>query len=570
MRYFLGTWSRSSQRALAVAVVCAGPAFAAVPFTCIATAVPTLVRSEGVAELVGDVVLDCGGGIPTAAGAPVPRFNVQVFLNTNITSRILEAPFNEALLLIDEPAEANQRVCTPGPCIPLGTGLAGGVNYSGPFSPEKNVYQGQQALFNSVAFLGVPIDALGDTGRRTLRITNIRANASLLGISSFATQQIQMNISLGAGNAIQLLNPQVIVAFSHAGLVVSRVAVDRKNVQRQVPDNESIPLGPCTGNQEFILVRFQEAFADAFQPMGQFPAGSTYDPALPVTISVNPQAKPGLAYYTESGFYNPAFPSARGLNRAGLADRGTRLSVRFTLPAGVRVGADSAERNFSPSRAAIVDIVTEGNTTTITWEILTSDPFALETLDFTVGVAGTNEITDGAGKMGWGFAPLSTVPTASDTAPIPRFVMSAGSVTAFVWYPCYSSLMFPFVSNQGGNDTAFVISNTSLDPFGTAQVGGTCNVHYYGTSPTGKPETQTTGVIEPGKQLTFTLGSGGTPGVKAAPGFQGYVIVTCRFPYIHGFAAFADAAAQHVSYLGIVLDVPGLNRTTQLGEVGGH
>ena len=69
---------------------------------CNASAVaPPIVRAEGRAELVSDILLTCTGGNP-AIKAPV---NVSVFLNTNITSN-LTGPGpdeTEALVLIDEP-----------------------------------------------------------------------------------------------------------------------------------------------------------------------------------------------------------------------------------------------------------------------------------------------------------------------------------------------------------------------------------------------------------------------------------------------------------------------------------
>jgi hypothetical protein len=55
-------------------------------FSCVGNAgVPPIVRAEGITELVGDLVLNCNGGTPTAAGALVPQTNVQIFLNTNVT-----------------------------------------------------------------------------------------------------------------------------------------------------------------------------------------------------------------------------------------------------------------------------------------------------------------------------------------------------------------------------------------------------------------------------------------------------------------------------------------------------
>ena len=79
-------------------------------FTCQANAVvaPT-VRSEGITELIGDVILNCTGGKPTPAGQQVPVVLMQVALNANVTSRLLPGSdiWTDALLLIDEPATSN-------------------------------------------------------------------------------------------------------------------------------------------------------------------------------------------------------------------------------------------------------------------------------------------------------------------------------------------------------------------------------------------------------------------------------------------------------------------------------
>ncbi|MEP7354972.1 MAG: hypothetical protein ABI824_17220 [Acidobacteriota bacterium] len=96
---------------LGVAALFAGlsaPAFAqSQALVCTASAaVPPIVRSEGYAELMGDIVLDCTGGNPTTAGAVVPAINITILLSTNVTSKLLSGVFNEALLIIDEPNSA--------------------------------------------------------------------------------------------------------------------------------------------------------------------------------------------------------------------------------------------------------------------------------------------------------------------------------------------------------------------------------------------------------------------------------------------------------------------------------
>src|SRR5262245_60505298 len=81
------------------------------PLQCVANvAVPPQLRSEGMTELIGDVVLTCTGGSPLAPGSTVPTANITVSLGTNVTSRLVgtgtatsPAGTSEALLLIDEP-----------------------------------------------------------------------------------------------------------------------------------------------------------------------------------------------------------------------------------------------------------------------------------------------------------------------------------------------------------------------------------------------------------------------------------------------------------------------------------
>src|SRR4029077_10431624 len=89
------------------------------PFQCFANGgVSTPARSEGITELVGDLVLNCLGGNPTAANTLIPAVNIQVFLNTSLTSRLMSTATgcgtvgcSEALLLLDEPAPGLQYPC---------------------------------------------------------------------------------------------------------------------------------------------------------------------------------------------------------------------------------------------------------------------------------------------------------------------------------------------------------------------------------------------------------------------------------------------------------------------------
>jgi len=375
---------------LAAATVFAAVASAqsAPALQCVANAgVPPTVRAEGLTELVGDVTLNCTGGTSTQAGATVPASNVTVFLNTNITSRILstsQGTWSEAILMIDEPhstsnpaipllacgdANTNEVPGNPGVCIVHGTGNGAGV-YSGTpgsgatdsagffLNARPNVFQARQgvgaaaATANAVTWSGVPFDAPGTSGTRVVRITNVRANANQLGTSStLVPTTITMYISVTGSNQLPINNPTQTVAFIQVGLVTS--VFDSLSFQQCTSQNPNVATGSSFGaaTAQFV-VRLREGFQSAFKRKNwnsNGPASSTYP-----TADQN-QNIPGAVYNTESAFENigssfdpnpnppaqlvntnasvpgtAAFPTNHGLSNAGIANAGTRLMLQFT------------------------------------------------------------------------------------------------------------------------------------------------------------------------------------------------------------------------------------------------
>src|SRR5579872_730159 len=178
-------------------------ALASSPFVCVVNAgTPLIARSEGITEPVGDVLLQCTGGTPTPAGQPIPTVTVQISLNTSVTNRLVSGVVTDAILFIDEPypplAQAvpnnvnvppNSPVpilCAPGTtCSETGVGGASTAYTSAndPYINQPNVFLGTLASSSSIQWSNVPLDPPGDSGLRILRITNIRANASALGVS---------------------------------------------------------------------------------------------------------------------------------------------------------------------------------------------------------------------------------------------------------------------------------------------------------------------------------------------------------------------------------------------------
>lgn len=625
-------------------------------FTCVANAgTPVIDRVEGITELVGDLLLNCTGGSPTPAGQPIPQSNITVTLNTNITSRLIGGGFIDSLLLIDDPypsASQNppttqvpvppgspnqQTICrsntggtlsAPTNCnVVLGTG---GV--TSPYRNAANVYVGQQAAVNQVTFLGVPIDAPGTAGVRIIRITNVRANACQLGLSStLVPTQIVAFISVNGSQQFTINNPQQTVAFIQQGLIAGGTTTNLL----QCNNNNAILLGvsgqPAATTS--FSVRVTEGFAASFKRRVVSSLTTTFIGPNGPNNGDGVQNVPGFPYNTESGLQPQP---AGGLDPAnfGLADFGTRILLRFanigagtslfvpvTVPLTVGTsgnpgapnppsgggaptggflrlvgnsdtsgnvggtgGFASGTTTFAGNAAvAVTGVGTTGN---VVYEVVNADPFALETASIPVAVAfisNTAQNLPGVGQstVAVSFAPLSTVNIASSTAPIPRFCDNATARNTFAINPCACNLLFPFVTNQAGFDTGVALANTSLDPFGTATQAGTVSLFYFGNTVGGgaAPPTQTTSAVVPaGQELVFTLSNGGNFGIAATPGFQGYIISTARFQYCHAFAFISDVGAQKFAegYLAIQLDVAvaggftTLNRTGIVGENEGH
>ena len=95
------------------------------------------------------------------------------------------------------------------------------------------------------------------------------------------------------------------------------------------------------------------------------------------------------------------------------------------------------------------------------------------------------------------------------------------------------SLLFPFITNQGGFDSRIAIANTSADPFGSSPSSGSCALYFYGAN---APAVATTAIISPGAVYTTSVST-------MAAGFQGYVIASCSFAGASGTGFVSDSGA---------------------------
>ncbi len=282
------------------------------------------VRLEGISELIGDIVLRCNGGQITPNGIAVPRYNVTLTLNTQVTSRLLSDFSTDAALLIDEPGSSTnpfqQRACPNlfGCSVP-GTGT--GIVYNGINVP--NVYKSQQSNTNQLVWLGVPIDAPGTVGVRVIRMLNVRANAAQLGAGlggGLLPQQIMANISISGPNPVFIANPQQVVGFIQAGLSFN---VQGTSFVQSGNSNFTAPGGGAA----LINFQYREGFPGAFKKRSK--AASATNPFGDGIFNGL-----GQVFDTESGW--EPFPATGLPPGVGSADSGTLLHLSLMTAAGCR------------------------------------------------------------------------------------------------------------------------------------------------------------------------------------------------------------------------------------------
>jgi len=570
---------------------------------CVANAaVPPTLRAEGLTELSGDIVLNCTGGTSTPVGAVIPQANIQIFFNTQVTSRLFtSANLSEAVLTIDEPTVAQVgpatecTTITGCSAIAVGPGAPNALEFKNGTNP--NIFEGV-VNGNSVIFTGIPIDPPGSTGSRIFRITNVRVNANAVsapGANGVPGQVIALVSVTPATNpggltpTVSINNPQVTVAFVQTSLATSLT----KSGSTTALSAANVAILQCVGasftttagtivNGLVGQMNYIELFPTAFKTHTTVGSG------------IVPQNVLGLVYNSESGYYNPNLTG--NLATAGLADFGTRLRAVFNnIPNGVSIfvavnntgfaataNAQTATAAQLVSSETTVDGTTGFTPVTATttiggvgiwqvpitngtgeadWEVIAANPLISQTYSFLYYAIATASPSTNSPAVGTGTVNLwysDTAPQAFTAATgttaqnasvvIPRFVDSSTATNVLAVTICRTNLLYPYVTSQAGFDTGLAIANTSTDPFGTAAQAGPCNLFFYGAN---APASVTTPSVASGtvySNLATTL----------APNFTGYVIALCNFQFAHGFAFISDVGARNLAmgYLALIIPDP--------------
>jgi hypothetical protein len=565
--------------------------------TCFANAsTPQQDRAEGITELVGDTVLSCTGGTPTAAGVPVPTVNITVALNTQVTSRLVGATTNitESILMLNDPGpgaflpiqqlcsanQANNYAC---PTAVLGTGGGGGKGITGVGNALQyvgaNVYQGVLTATNQLTFFNIPVDPPGpaflSNGQTisptlTLRITNVRANASALGApTGFSTSTISESISTSAG--IPISNPLQTVGSVFQGLVNKAVTG-----VSQPTSTSFTTYGTSSGSAPTLTQCASKSLSStnasaALVEFINFSEGFATSTKLRYAASATQESIPGNSQNVEGGLLLNGNSIASNGQFIGGADFATRVKLTFgsiptgvtvyvpvTLPSNTVANGSATETMtltqgestpFNPTPPASVTnlpiafyggfaavALTSGGGVAV-YEVTSQQSISQNTIEtFSVPVLVTYTASPSTNSPGLGtstvqidYAPTSTVVTAA-AFPVPRFVQTSPLINGFSVNQCATNLLFPFVTNQAGYDTGLAIASTSSDPFGTALQSGVCTLNFYGS---GAPAAFVTPTVTAG-----TVWTGLTSNIAA--GFQGYMIAQCKFQYGHGFAFIKD------------------------------
>jgi hypothetical protein len=496
--------------------------------------------------------------------------------------------------------------------------------------PAANVFSGV-VNGSSVTFNGIPVLPPVTSGNtRVYRITNVRINAnSLYGGVAGSYQQIFASIGVTGGTASFLIaNPTPLVGYLSKGLNASasntanfpqcnnqnafadlvnfnegfdsafKTRVD--GVKGGVANNygaagiQNIPGIGYNSESNFV---FNGANGNAVIGNGPYIAGyADYGTRLKATFTNIPV---GATLYVSTSnvisgnnnaanltqVFAPTPANTTSTSYAVLLSGGTE-GLNFSAAQYTNTYTSPSSSGFPSTVIQYVPFTSSGAPIVAVWEVLNTQPTVTESLSFAVYVqytAATNFPPVGNSSVALSFAPNSTNGAFNATHggdgtnagssvvnyPIPRFIDSGISATAFTVSQCQTILLFPYVTTATGFTTGISIANTTVDPLKTVAQQGLCKMYWYNTvanvaaTPILTDSSMGTGaspVIAAG--VTYTLDASAPP---AGPGlnFNGYMIANCAFQFAHGFAVVQDVGAQHIIsvYLALVVPTPGSGGT---------
>ncbi|MEQ1885708.1 MAG: hypothetical protein ABL967_11655 [Bryobacteraceae bacterium] len=567
------------------------------------TAAPNIVRAEGRAEYVGDITIRCRAvtdGVSTTPGTNVPQLNVHVSIpGTTITSRTIASGYNEALLMIDEPGQplrsapllycgqsgndtgpSGDGICaTIAPSSPSktydGTGGTNTAQYAGGNDNAScvsttygcgrpNIFQGRPDGPNGVVFPFVPFDPPAAGQVRTIRITNIRIDATKFNPSTFP--QIQAVVLVDGPASVTLALDTTVVATVLKGMGATSIT----------PDNGFLACvsEPNGTHVQSATITVNEGFRSAWRPKNVVQSVANYSGTQNLSswlASVSQFTYNGTTssygsgdlsqnisdyrYFSESGFMSTAFGTEHGINNAGKADFGTRIAipipflwpgVSVSLPTLVKLSdgisntgvmvmtayQSTGNGAYTPVNGATFTVPSNG--ATVIYEVLFTNPGSIEhativpTITYTAPVPDTFAVATVSPAT---FAPRWPFYTpATEADGIPRFNETSGNAQSLSAIPACRATLSGVVTSKTGPQNARVWG---------VEISNSGNIPATGTTLDSFVLTQTFGpACSPVVSTSLPAGAG-----TIAPGSSGIANVTINFSGCNTTARFRLAAA---------------------------
>ncbi|HKX00053.1 MAG TPA: hypothetical protein VJN43_20085 [Bryobacteraceae bacterium] len=350
---------------------------------------PPIVRSEGVTERMGDILLDCSGG----ANGAVVAGNLTVFLTVNITNKLATDHFTDVQLTVD-----------------TGSGPV-------PANVSAQPYAANAVVFNGLSFTVPP------SGKVALRITNLRGDANQLG--STAQDPILAFLSFNQSTQLAIPSSQFLVAITEPGLLAQYASTGVRCTGSPLPSTISLSNLFAKGTR-FASTRLTEGFAGAFQVKDAyadtgtrillrysgFPAGARI--FVPDFVAGSSAAQPtaggDLGVAQSGGQYTAGVHSLLLVRVTGADATGAGGALAFEPPAMGTTSFNSAS-----------EVTLTNGAGTAVYEVVDDNPSVRESAQFPTFLGLTNFGGPTAtASLNVSFGPLSTVNVAA-MAPIPRF-----------------------------------------------------------------------------------------------------------------------------------------------------
>ena len=384
---------------------------------CSTSAVPALLRSEGITERAGDIILTCSG-VP--GGAQISAALTLFSTTTVITNRI-NSSGNTDVQVVLETAGAPQILNTT-----AALGSSSSINISG------------------INF------AMPASGLAAVRITNLRVNAW-----QAADQPIRVQIASTGTSAVRIDNNQLIVGLPSRALLSSYGSTFICNTSLG-PDTVTFSNLINKGTR-FASIRLTEgaSLASSFEKRmtgtdsgiriavrySGFPAGARlYVPdVIAGSTATMPTSGGDLGLTTSGGSYTPTAQGQLLLARV----RGNDANGAGGVPTYTPSAAGSPTVGFDGASEVTL---TNGSGIAV-FEVMDSNNSVRESAQFPTFLvySSPGDGSSVSGRVDVSFAPISTDSVASTSAPVPRFQAVAPTSDCQSLGDCNSGI-FPILS----------------------------------------------------------------------------------------------------------------------------